>query len=184
MWDAHGRQVCHRRGRRRASAGRRGPAAEGRHDGSAPEVTPSSSSGGPHEGRAGDEKTRRRPAGATSAPVRGQPNEETARVPRHRNHPRGDDRPARVAGRHRLRHRHRPDQGRATFREHDRRRFSCTQPGAGSFIDLIAPQVREVVLNGVPLSVEEVVTAGRIGCRTWRRQRARVGRRLRLHEHR
>ncbi len=41
-------------------------------------------------------------------------------------------------------------------------RFSCTRPGATTFIDLIAPAVREVVLNGLPLDVTAVVSTGRI----------------------
>ena len=40
--------------------------------------------------------------------------------------------------------------------------FTCTRPGASVFIDLIAPAVREVVLNGKGLPIDEVVSEGRI----------------------
>lgn len=41
-------------------------------------------------------------------------------------------------------------------------RFACTQPGASTFVDLIAPTVREVVLNGTALDVAQVVSPGRV----------------------
>lgn len=41
-------------------------------------------------------------------------------------------------------------------------RFSCTEPGVSSFVDLIAPAVREVTLNGRPLDVADVVADNRI----------------------
>lgn len=50
----------------------------------------------------------------------------------------------------------------ATFRSETVTRFRCSSPGASTFVDLIAPQVREVVLNGVPLDLAEVVSTGRI----------------------
>ncbi|WP_088318119.1 aminopeptidase N [Kineosporia sp. R_H_3] len=40
--------------------------------------------------------------------------------------------------------------------------FTCREPGASTFVDLIAPTVREVVLNGRALDVAEVVSTGRI----------------------
>ncbi len=83
-------------------------------------------------------------------------------MPRHRTHPRGDDRPRRLLAVTDYAIDIDLTRGAQRFASTTVVRFSCTQPGAGSFIDLIAPQVREVVLNGVPLSVEEVVTAGRI----------------------
>ena len=41
-------------------------------------------------------------------------------------------------------------------------RFSCTEPGVSSFVDLIAPAVREVTLNGRSLDVADVVADNRI----------------------
>ncbi|MFN8076051.1 MAG: aminopeptidase N [Kineosporiaceae bacterium] len=41
-------------------------------------------------------------------------------------------------------------------------RFDCRRPGEETFVDLIAPQVLEVVLNGTSLPVAEVVETGRI----------------------
>jgi aminopeptidase N len=52
--------------------------------------------------------------------------------------------------------------GVPTFRSVTTVRFSCTDPGMDSFIDLIAPTVHEVVLNGRSLPVDEVVSAARI----------------------
>jgi aminopeptidase N len=52
--------------------------------------------------------------------------------------------------------------GPQTFRSHTRVRFSTSRPGESTFIDLIAPTVLEVLLNGVALPVEEVVSSGRI----------------------
>ncbi|MBI4939590.1 MAG: aminopeptidase N [Actinobacteria bacterium] len=40
--------------------------------------------------------------------------------------------------------------------------FTCAEPGASTFVDLIAPTVHEVVLNGRALDVTEVVSTGRI----------------------
>ncbi len=40
--------------------------------------------------------------------------------------------------------------------------FTCREPGASTFIDLIAPTVRSVVLNGVELDLAQVVSEGRI----------------------
>jgi aminopeptidase N len=52
--------------------------------------------------------------------------------------------------------------GEEIFRSTTRVRFSATTPGASTFIDLIAPTVHEVVLNGRTLDVTEVVSTGRI----------------------
>ncbi|HET9657768.1 MAG TPA: aminopeptidase N [Kineosporiaceae bacterium] len=52
--------------------------------------------------------------------------------------------------------------GTDTFRSVTTVRFSCSEPGTGTFIDLIAPAVHEVVLNGRSLPVEEVVSTARI----------------------
>ncbi|MCL1923864.1 MAG: aminopeptidase N [Propionibacteriaceae bacterium] len=41
-------------------------------------------------------------------------------------------------------------------------KFSCSQPGASTFVDLIAPQVRRVVLNGRELDPQEVYADSRI----------------------
>jgi aminopeptidase N len=41
-------------------------------------------------------------------------------------------------------------------------RFSARSPGESTFIDLIAPTVREVTLNGTPLDVSQAVSTGRI----------------------
>ncbi len=41
-------------------------------------------------------------------------------------------------------------------------RFACTEPGASTFVDLIAPAVREVTLNGRSLEVAAVVGDSRI----------------------
>jgi aminopeptidase N len=48
------------------------------------------------------------------------------------------------------------------FRSATTVRFDCADPGGDSFIDLIAPTVHEVVLNGRNLPVDEVVSTGRI----------------------
>jgi aminopeptidase N len=50
----------------------------------------------------------------------------------------------------------------STFGSRTTVRFGCSSPGAATFIDLIAPRVREVTLNGRPLDVATVVTTGRI----------------------
>ena len=39
----------------------------------------------------------------------------------------------------------------STFRSVTTARFTCTSPGAGSFIDLTAPEVTEITLNGSPV---------------------------------
>jgi aminopeptidase N len=41
-------------------------------------------------------------------------------------------------------------------------RFSCSEPGAATFIDLVAPSVREVELNGEALDVEQVADGTRV----------------------
>jgi aminopeptidase N len=49
-----------------------------------------------------------------------------------------------------------------TFRSVTTVRFDCAAPGSDSFIDLIAPTVHEVVLNGRALPVNAVVSTARI----------------------
>ncbi len=41
-------------------------------------------------------------------------------------------------------------------------RFDCAEPGAGTYLDLIAPAVREIVLNGTPIDPEQACADGRI----------------------
>ncbi len=41
-------------------------------------------------------------------------------------------------------------------------RFSCSQPGASTYVDLIAPAVREITLNGVAIDPAEAYADGRI----------------------
>ena len=50
----------------------------------------------------------------------------------------------------------------ATFRSTTVARFGCNRPGTSTFIDLIAPQVVEVVLNGEALDLHQAVSTGRI----------------------
>ena len=50
----------------------------------------------------------------------------------------------------------------ATFVSDTTVRFSCTSPGASTFIDLIAPTVREVTLNGRRLDPAQVFDGARI----------------------
>jgi aminopeptidase N len=45
--------------------------------------------------------------------------------------------------------------GEATFRSVTIVRFSCTSPGAASFVDLTAPRVSEIVLNETPVDLAE-----------------------------
>jgi aminopeptidase N len=52
--------------------------------------------------------------------------------------------------------------GADTFGSGTVARFTCSEPGASTFIDLIAPTVREVILNGRLLDVGQVVSTGRI----------------------
>jgi aminopeptidase N len=52
--------------------------------------------------------------------------------------------------------------GPQTFRSRTTVRFSVTRPGESTFVDLIAPTVRSVTLNGRALPVDEVVSTGRI----------------------
>jgi aminopeptidase N len=49
-----------------------------------------------------------------------------------------------------------------TFRSVTRAHFTAHTPGASTFVDLIAPAVHEVILNGRALDVAEVVSTGRI----------------------
>jgi aminopeptidase N len=50
-----------------------------------------------------------------------------------------------------------------TFRSVTTVRFECAESGASTFIDLVAPTVHEVLLNGEPLEVAEVFKDSRIG---------------------
>jgi aminopeptidase N len=52
--------------------------------------------------------------------------------------------------------------GEGTFRSTATVRFTCTEPGAASYLDLTAPSVRSVVLNGTSLDVGEVFDGNRI----------------------
>ncbi len=52
--------------------------------------------------------------------------------------------------------------GDATFASRTTVRFTCAEPGASTFIELIAPAVRSVTLNGQSLDPAEVYTANRI----------------------
>ena len=52
--------------------------------------------------------------------------------------------------------------GEGTFRSTSTMRFTCTEPGASSYLDLTAPAVRSVVLNGASLDVAEVFDGNRI----------------------
>jgi aminopeptidase N len=52
--------------------------------------------------------------------------------------------------------------GEGTFRTTTTIRFSCAQPGAVTHLDLTAPAVAEVLLNGEPLDVEAVFDGHRI----------------------
>jgi aminopeptidase N len=52
--------------------------------------------------------------------------------------------------------------GPTTFRSTTRVRFTASRPGASTFIDLIAPTVHQVLLNGTELPVDQVVSTGRI----------------------
>jgi aminopeptidase N len=52
--------------------------------------------------------------------------------------------------------------GEQTFRSTSTVRFSCSEPGATSYVDLTAPAVRAVVLNGTSLDVAEVFDGNRI----------------------
>jgi aminopeptidase N len=55
-----------------------------------------------------------------------------------------------------------PDPEAATFVSSSTIVFSCTTPGASSFLDLIAPSVRSVTLNGEVLDPAEVFADGRV----------------------
>ena len=52
--------------------------------------------------------------------------------------------------------------GTETFTSTATIRFTCAEPGEGTFLDLIAPQVHRVELNGVELDVSEVWQDSRI----------------------
>ncbi|HEX4398277.1 MAG TPA: aminopeptidase N, partial [Trebonia sp.] len=42
--------------------------------------------------------------------------------------------------------------GEATFRSESKVLFDCARPGAGTFINLVAPEVHAITLNGAPVS--------------------------------
>ena len=44
--------------------------------------------------------------------------------------------------------------GEATFRSVSRVLFDCARPGAGTFINLVAPEVHAITLNGAPVSLD------------------------------
>jgi aminopeptidase N len=52
--------------------------------------------------------------------------------------------------------------GPETFRSVTVVRFACSEPGSSTFVDLVAPQVHEIVLNGRPLDVAAVADGVRI----------------------
>ncbi len=54
------------------------------------------------------------------------------------------------------------DSGEETFTSSTTVRFSCAEPGASTFIDLIAPTVRGIQLNGVDLDPAQVFDGARI----------------------
>lgn len=45
--------------------------------------------------------------------------------------------------------------GERTFRSRTTARFACAEPGASTFVDLIAERLHEVTLNGVPVDVSD-----------------------------
>ncbi|MEQ4205651.1 aminopeptidase N [Actinopolymorpha sp. B17G11] len=55
-----------------------------------------------------------------------------------------------------------PDPGATTYSSTTVIRFSCTEPGASTFVDLIAPRVREIVLNGRALDPATAYADSRI----------------------
>ncbi|MFX4291068.1 aminopeptidase N [Streptomyces bohaiensis] len=55
-----------------------------------------------------------------------------------------------------------PASGPRTFRSTTTVRFSCAEPGADSFADLVAPHVHSVTLNGEPLNVDRVFDGTRV----------------------
>jgi aminopeptidase N len=55
-----------------------------------------------------------------------------------------------------------PASGPRLFRSTTTIRFACAEEGAATFADLLAPHVRSVTLNGVPLAVERVFDGSRI----------------------
>jgi aminopeptidase N len=55
-----------------------------------------------------------------------------------------------------------PEADAATFRSVTTIRFSCTEPGADSFADLLAPSVRAVTLNGRELDPARVFDGARV----------------------
>ncbi|NED79242.1 hypothetical protein G3I76_03905, partial [Streptomyces sp. SID11233] len=55
-----------------------------------------------------------------------------------------------------------PASGPRTFRSLTTLRFTCAEPGASSFADLVAPSVDSVTLNGRALDPAEVFDGTRI----------------------
>ncbi|HEU0130536.1 MAG TPA: aminopeptidase N, partial [Mycobacteriales bacterium] len=52
--------------------------------------------------------------------------------------------------------------GEVTYTSTTVARFSCTEPGAETFVDLIAPTVQSITLNGVPVAPDEAFDGDRI----------------------
>ncbi len=63
-------------------------------------------------------------------------------------------------------------------------RFSCTQPGASTYADLVAETVHEIMLNGVSIDPAGAWADGRIALTGLAPQRAAGRRRLPLRQHR
>ena len=55
--------------------------------------------------------------------------------------------------------------GEGTFRTTTTIRFSCAEPGASTHLDLTAPAVHELVLNGAPLAAADAFDGNRIALR-------------------
>jgi aminopeptidase N len=55
-----------------------------------------------------------------------------------------------------------PPSGPRTFRSTTTIRFACADPGAATFVDLVAPHVHSVTLNGASLPVDRVFDGSRI----------------------
>lgn len=58
--------------------------------------------------------------------------------------------------------------GDETFRSTTVVRFSSTEPGARTFVDLAAPRIRSAVLNGRELDAAELFDGERLTLPTWR----------------
>ena len=55
-----------------------------------------------------------------------------------------------------------PEDGARTFRSTTTIRFRCALPGSSSFVDLVAPHVHSVTLNGEPLNADRVFDGTRV----------------------